>query len=95
MGDRTFAKGDGGQNVCEGMFTKGDGGQNVRKGMFAKGDRYGVPFVSNLLFKRTFTNTPMFNITFMVVNTNPLLAIYMRYLANIDSRCTDAIFSKH
>ena len=37
-GDRTFAKGDGGQNVCEGMFAKGDGGQKVRKGMFAKGD---------------------------------------------------------
>ena len=33
-----FAKGDGGQNVREGMFAKGDGGKNVREGMFAKGD---------------------------------------------------------
>ena len=37
-GDRTFAKGDGGQNVREGTFAKGDGGENVREGTFAKGD---------------------------------------------------------
>ena len=37
-GDRTFAKGDGGQNIHEGTFAKGDGGQNVHEGTFAKGD---------------------------------------------------------
>ena len=40
----------------------------------------------------------LLNIAFTVrylVNTDSLLAIYMRYLANIDSRSTNAIFSKH
>ena len=40
----------------------------------------------------------LLNIAFTVryfVNTDSLLAIYMRYLAKIDSRSTDAIFSKH
>ena len=39
----------------------------------------------------------LLNIAFTVrylVNNDPLLAIYMRY-SNIDSRSTDAIFSKH
>ena len=45
----TFAKGDGGENVREGTFAKGDGGQNVREGMFAKGDLQGYRIIAFLL----------------------------------------------
>ena len=40
-GERTFAKGDGGENVHERTFAKGNAGKNVREGMFARGDLQG------------------------------------------------------